>query len=263
VSRGLPLQVVKLGGSLLEDPAQRRRALDAIAARRRLAAPMVLVHGGGRKVDATLAAMGIAKRTHAGLRVTDGPTLEVVTGVLAGVVGKGLVSDLYARGVPAAGVSGVDGATLVAGTHPPVDGVDLGFVGTITSSAPRLLREILAAGLLPVVAPLALGGDGGLLNVNADDAAAALAVGLGAERLVFLTDVEGLLDAGGRIVRRLGRDEAARLLGTGVVRDGMRPKLAACLQALAGGVGEVVIAGPERHASALERGRGGTHLVAA
>jgi acetylglutamate kinase len=260
---GGPPDVVKLGGSLLEDPALRNDALDAIAARRRLGAPMVLVHGGGKKVDATLAAMGIARRTHAGLRVTDGPTLEVVTGVLPGIVGKGLVADLRARGVRAAGVSGVDGGTLVADPHPPVGGVELGFVGTVTASAPALVEAILAAGFLPVVAPLAAGRDGGLLNVNADAAAAALAVALGAARLIFLTDVEGLRDASGTVVPRLGRGDAARLLASDVVRDGMRPKLAACLDALAGGVGEVLIAGPDRHAAALAGGAGGTHLVAA
>lgn len=257
------LQVVKLGGSLLETPALRDAALEAIAHSRRRGARLVLVHGGGRKVDATLAALGIAKRTHAGLRITDGATLEVVTGVLAGVVNKGLVADLAARGVAAAGVSGVDGGTLLAETHPPMDGVDLGSVGRVTHASPGLLLRLLEAGLLPVVAPLAATRDGRLLNVNADAASAALAAALGASRLVFLTDVEGLRDARGRVLPRLDRDRVEHLLGTDVIRDGMRPKIAACLDALAGGVAEILIAGPERHAAALAHGRGGTRLVAA
>jgi acetylglutamate kinase len=257
------LQVVKLGGSLLETPALREAALEAIAHARSRGARLVLVHGGGKKVDATLDALGIAKRTHAGLRVTDAATLEVVTGVLAGVVNKRLVADLGARGVPAAGVSGVDGGMLLAEPHPPLDGVDLGSVGRVIGAAPGLLLSLLQGGLLPVIAPVAVARNGRLLNVNADAAAASLAKALGAGRLVFLTDVEGLRDARGRVVPRLDREGAARLLGTDVIRDGMRPKIAACLDALAGGVAEILIAGPERHAAALERGRGGTRLVAA
>jgi acetylglutamate kinase len=257
------LQVVKLGGSLLETPALREAALAAIARSRRGGMALVVVHGGGKKVDATLGALGIAKRTHAGLRVTDALTLEVVTGVLAGVVNKGLVADLATRGVAAAGVSGVDGGTLLAETHPPVDGVDLGSVGRVIGAGPGLLLSLLERGLLPVVAPVAMARDGRLLNVNADAASAALAAALGASRLVFLTDVEGLRDARGRVVPRLDRDGALRLLGTGAIRDGMRPKIAACLDALAGGVEEILIAGPARHAAALQRGRGGTRLVAA
>jgi len=257
------LTVVKLGGSLLESGAFRNAAIEAIARRFAAGSPLVVVHGGGKRVDAFLSKMGIPKRIHRGLRVTDERTLDVVVAVLAGFVNKSLVGGLSAAGVPAAGLSGADGGTLRAEIHPPVDGVDLGRVGRVASSDPRLVRALLGAGFLPVVASVAIGPDSGLLNVNADAAASALAAALGARRLVFFTDVEGVLDDRGRLIDRLGTDRARALLTSGVVTGGMLPKLAACLDAAAAGVAEIQIAGPSRHASVLADGTGGTSLVAA
>ena len=255
--------VVKLGGSLLERPDLRAAALDAVAARWSAGGQMVVVHGGGRRVDAMLTAMGIPKRAHQGLRVTDERTLDVVLSVLAGLVNKRLVAEMRTRGVMAAGFSGADGATLDAQIHPPLDGVDLGHVGRVVGADTTLIRALLDARLLPVLASVASGPGGALLNINADAAASAIAVSLSARRLVFLTDVEGLLDGSGRVVAKLGSDQARDLLGSDVVGGGMRPKLNACLEALSGGVSEIVIAGPGRHGAALSRGRGGTRLVAA
>lgn len=260
--RPVPI-VVKLGGSLLEDAVQRGRVLDAIAAARLLGERFVIVHGGGKKIDALSARLGLPKRTSHGLRVTDAATLEVVVASLAGVVNKTLVSELRARGVAAVGICGADGATLPAERHPPVEGTGLGFVGKPDAAQPALLDLLAAGGYLPVVGSLAIGPDACLLNVNADAAAAAVAIGLGARRLVFLTDVEGVLDASGERLDSLSPDTARHLLENEVVNGGMRPKLVAALAALGAGVAEVVIAGPSRHARALQRGTGGTHLVAA
>lgn len=255
--------VVKLGGSLLEDAALRNSALDAIAARWSRRQPLVLVHGGGKHIDAALQAAGIPKQTAGGLRVTDEKTLPIVISVLAGTVNKSLASELAAKEVPTLGLSGADGAILEADFHPPIDGIDLHYVGRIRSARAEILESILDQGFLPVIASLALGPGGTILNVNADSAAAAIAVALGASRLVFLTDVEGVLDQAQNVVPLLDAHQARSLLGSEVIRGGMRPKLTAAIQAIHQGLQEVVIAGPSTHTTALAGGTGGTQLVAA
>lgn len=257
------LTVVKLGGSLLDDSELRSSALRVIAERWQSDSRMVVVHGGGRNIDQALSRMGIPKRTVEGLRVTDAATLDVVIGVLAGLVNKTLVAELGAAGVAACGISGADGDTLWAQRHPLVDGHDLENVGLISESDPTLVLNLVGHGYLPVVASLACGPAGTLLNVNADAAASALAVALGATKLIFLTDVEGVVGSEGRVVPNLDSPAAIRLLSTPAIKGGMKPKLLACIEALAGGVDEVVIAGPTRHASSLIGGQGGTHVVAA
>src|SRR4029453_2441711 len=169
------------------------------------------------------------------------------------------------RGIRCAGISGADGETLRAERHPVVEGVDLDLVGRVVGADMRIVRALLGAGALPVGATLASGpADAPLLNVNADAAASALAVALGARRLVFLTDVEGLIGGDGRLVPELPPPRIEGLLAPGsAVTGGMLPKLRACLEALRGGVAEVVIAGPRRHRAALTSGKGGTRLVAA
>src|SRR5437867_990303 len=156
--------VVKLGGSLLEDQGLRERALRAIASRFASGDRLVLVHGGGKRIDAFLSRMGIERRVHQGLRVTDEETLDVVVGVLAGLVNKTLVGELRGLGVKAAGLSGADAGTLGAEPHPPLGGVDLGRVGRIVSCDPALLRSILDSGMLPVLASIATDILGELLN---------------------------------------------------------------------------------------------------
>ena len=255
--------VVKLGGSLLENAGQRARVLDTVAAAWRRGSRFVVVHGGGKRIDALAERLGLPQRTCHGLRVTDAATLEVVVATLAGIVNKTLVAELHARGVSAVGLCGADGATLPAAFHPPVAGTDLGFVGQVGAPDAQLLQLLCSGSFLPVVGSVAIGPDSTLLNVNADAAAAAVAVGLGARRLVFLTDVEGVLDEKGERCEALSAQAAQRLVESAVVSGGMRPKLGAALEALARGVAEVVIAGPNRHARALGRGTGGTHLVAA
>ena len=255
--------VVKLGGSILEDDGLRGAALEAIAVRFTAGDRLVVVHGGGKRIDAMLARLGIPKRVEGGLRVTDAPTLDVVVSVLAGLVNKTLVAELRGRGVVAAGLSGADGETLWAEFHPAVDGIDVGYVGRVVFSRRELVDAVLESGMLPLVASVAVGREGMLLNVNADAAAAAIASGLRASRLVFLTDVEGVLDGFGDVLTRLDATTARALLASPAVSGGMKPKLAACMQALTAGVGEVVIAGPSRHATVLADGVGGTHLVAA
>lgn len=237
------MKVVKLGGSLLDDAARRATALRSIVSAWRRGESIVLVHGGGKHIDAALARLGIPKKTHAGLRLTDDATLEVVVSVLAGIVNKMLVAELSALGVRAAGISGADGRTLVAEIHPPIDGVDLGHVGRVVSSDPTLVGAMLTAGILPVVSSVAQGPGATLLNVNADSAACALAEGLRATSIHFITDVAGLLDAKGNVVKKLTATEAHAFLASDVVSGGMKPKLEAALGALAAGVRSIAIGG--------------------
>jgi acetylglutamate kinase len=246
------MHVIKLGGSLLEDVQRRTDALREIAALWNSGEQVVVVHGGGRHIDAMLARLGIAKKTHAGLRVTDDATLDVVVAVLGGIVNKMLVTELTAVGVRAGGISGSDGGILVAEKHPPIDGVDFQNVGRIVTTNPLFIRSMLMCSILPVVSSLAQSRQGSILNVNADSAAAALAVALRADKLQFITDVAGLLDASGNVVPRLHARAAEEFLGSSVVSGGMRPKLEAALHALRSGVSSIAI-GEE----------GGTVLVAA
>ncbi|MBK6403696.1 MAG: acetylglutamate kinase [Holophagales bacterium] len=255
--------VVKLGGSLLENRALRHAALEAVATAWSSGKRSIVVHGGGKRIDAMLAALDIPKKVQGGLRVTDAETLDVVVSILSGLVNKTLVAELRGRGIRAAGLSGADGDTLWAEFHEAIEGVDLGFVGRVVRCDPTLLSAVLGAGFLPLVASVALGREGTLLNVNADSAASALAGALGAKRLVFLTDVEGVKGADGAVIERIDARAARALLASSAVTGGMKPKLRAAVEALEAGVSEVIIAGPSMHRSALLEGKGGTHLVAA
>ncbi|MEO8379252.1 MAG: acetylglutamate kinase [Acidobacteriota bacterium] len=262
---GWRLAVVKLGGSLLDDSSRREAALEKIAERWHAGEQIVLVHGGGKHIDAALTRAGIAKKTHAGLRITDDATLEIVVSVLAGSVNKMLVSELTKLGVRAGGMSGCDGATLVAEQHPPIDGVDLGHVGQVTHANRGMIRALLTSGVMPVISSVAIGEDGALFNVNADTAAAAIAAALNANELRFLTDVEGLLDANGDVVPRLHAADVETFIES--VTGGMKPKLQAALNALRQGVAEVTIGAPTtgRRQTTLAQPptEGGTTLVAA
>jgi acetylglutamate kinase len=246
------VKVIKLGGSLLDDASRRAAALRKIVSRWNAGEELVLVHGGGKHIDAALAKLGIAKRTHAGLRVTDTPTLDVVVSVLGGTVNKMLVSELTQLGVRVAGISGCDGATLIAEKHADIDGVDLGHVGQVIGSNRALVNALLTAGTMPVISSVAIGKDGALFNVNADTAATAIAVAHGAKELLFLTDVAGLLDESGAVVPHLTTVGVKAMLSSAAVSGGMKPKLQAALTALTSGVRAISI-GEE----------GGTTLVAA
>lgn len=244
------MKVVKLGGSLLDDATRRGGALRDIVAAWNAGQQIVLVHGGGKHVDAVLRKLGIPKRTHAGLRITDDATLEIVVATLAGSVNKMLVAELTAMGVVSAGISGADAGTLVAEVHPPIDGVDLGHVGRVVSASGTLIGAMLDHGILPVVSSVAQGPGGALLNVNADSAAAAVAAAVGATSLQFITDVAGLLDSNGSVVPSLTVQDAHELLASEIVTGGMKPKLQAALGAIEAGVRTINIGG-------------GTELVAA
>lgn len=230
------VNVLKIGGNQLDDPAFIAGMAQAV---RRMAEPPVIVHGGGKAIKALQQKLGIQPRTIGGLRVTDAETLELVTMVLCGLSNTSLVAALVNAGVEAQGFNGADRGLLRARqmTHP--DG-DLGRVGKIVAVRGDVIREALAAKIVPVIAPVSLGEDGGFYNVNADQAAGAVAAGIGAEQVVFLTDVPGVLHNGQRLDRVI-QDDARQLIALGVAKDGMAVKLEAALNALSGGVQRAVI----------------------
>ena len=244
--RRRPPTVVKLGGELLEEPARLRRLAGALAdlAERE---PLVIVHGGGREVDAEMARLGIPKRAVDGLRITDGPTLDVVAGVLAGRVNTRLVAALGVAGASAVGLTGADGGLARVRRerrYRAADGtqVDLGFVGRPVGSAPpALLLDLLGAGHVPVVASLGSGAGGQIFNINADTLAGFLAARLGARRLVIAGGTAGVLDADGRTIPAVDDRGIDALIGGGQASAGMVAKLLACRAALAGGAGAVAI----------------------
>ena len=248
--------VLKFGGELLEDPERLRTVVGAV---REVAgaAPLAIVHGGGKEIDAALRVAGIEKRQVEGLRITDAPTLDVVVSVLAGAVNTRFVAALTTAGVAAVGLTGADGACGLSEGAPPhrtVDGrvVDLGEVGLpVTDADMRLLRTLLDAAFVPVVACIGLGRDGRLFNVNADTFAGHLAARLQARRLVIAGTTPGVLGADGTTVAELDPPAVAQLLADGTATAGMIAKLRACADALAGGVDDVVIVdGRERSALA-------------
>jgi len=255
--------VIKFGGELLEDRAHLAGVVRALAAIVAAGAPVAVVHGGGKEIDAALKAAGLEKRQVDGLRITDEATLEVVVSVLAGAVNTRFVAALNTAAVAAVGLTGADGACGLSAAAPPhraVDGriVDLGRVGVPEAGADtRLLQTLMAERFVPVVACIGLGRDGRLFNVNADTFAGHLAARLGARRLVIAGTTPGVLDAGGATLPILLADAVARLVNDGTATAGMIAKLRACEHALAGGVDDVVIVdGRDRAALVAAAGEG-------
>ena len=239
--------VLKLGGELLERPEDLRHIAEGIASLAAQAS-LVVVHGGGREIDAALATAGIPKRQIDGLRVTDARTLEVVVAVLAGAVNTRLVAALRRAGARPVGLTGADAAVVTVRRAAPVAStagakVDLGLVGSPTSNgSSQLLTDLLAHGYSPVVACLGATRAGQILNVNADTLASHLAAQLGAQRLVIAGGTAGVLDAAGQTIEQLTSRAAARLIRAGTASRGMVAKLEACRAALRKGVGDVLIA---------------------
>lgn len=231
----LGVWVVKFGGSLLSDRAARLAFLKD-AARLAKKNPLVLVHGGGPEINGALDKMGIVSTWVKGRRVTDDAAMGVVEGVLSGQVNKNLVGELNAMGANAVGLSGRDGGLLKAKPVP-----DLGRVGEPDKADPRLIAVLLKAGFLPVLSSVAAGRDFGALNVNADEAAAALAVALKARRLVYLTDVPGVLDGRKKTIPTIRIAGIKKLIDTNVITGGMIPKVLSCASALKRGVKEINI----------------------
>jgi len=239
--------VVKFGGELLEDP-KHVASLTTMLARLSRRRPLVIVHGGGREIDAALARVGIAKRQVDGLRITDEPTLEVVVGVLAGLINTRLVAALGVAGVRAVGLTGADagiGRVRPAGPLTSTTGavVDLERVGEpVGRDKPALLQDLTRRGYVPVVCSIGASSDGRLFNVNADTLAGHLAARLKSPRLVIAGATAGVLDEAGGTIADLSFDGISAMVRSGSASAGMIAKLAACRAALEGGAREVFVA---------------------
>jgi acetylglutamate kinase len=247
--------VIKLGGETLAD---QHATLEGVA-QRALGQPMVIVHGGGKRLSGWLDRLGIQSRFEHGRRVTDDATLSAAVAVLRGLVNAELVASLRRLGVPAVGLSGVDGGLVRAERVP-----GLGHVGRVTGADPRLVEALLRAAFVPVVAPVAVDERGELCNINADEVAAGLAAALGG-RLVLLSDTDGVRDHDGRTIARLDGPAVEALIAAGTISGGMIPKVRGALEVLSAGGREVVIAdgrGPDALARALDDPSYGTRLVA-
>jgi acetylglutamate kinase len=244
--------VIKYGGSAMVDTALRDTFADDVAMLYYVGIKPVIVHGGGPHISRAMGQRGIEPQWIEGLRVTDEETIRVVQYTLAGEVNPDIVRLVNAHGSLAAGINGLDGNTFIA---KPKD-ERLGFVGEVTRVDPTLIRSLQNEGYVPVVAPLARGEDGRAYNLNADTAAAALAVALGARKLVYLTDVEGLYrDLGDEdsLIARITVPELQALIEGGTVSAGMLPKLASCIDAIKGGVLRAhILDGRVQHALLLE-----------
>lgn len=239
------LTVLKLGGELLEDRAALHGAAGAIVRLSRRD-QLVVVHGGGRAIDAELKARGLAPRFVDGLRITDDAALEAVLSVLAGRTNTALVAAIGAAGGRAVGLTGADGSIGLA-TRVPLfttvsnEQVDLGLVGQPDGDEAALVRDLLGLRYTPVIASIGVSERGELLNVNADTLAGHLAAVLPADRLIVAGGTAGVLDAESRTIAQLTAEEIDALIASGAAHSGMIAKLAACRRALAGGVTDVSI----------------------
>jgi acetylglutamate kinase len=253
--------VVRIGGSIL---GNHDTAIKDIVALQKQGRQLLIVHGGGKVITEWLKKQGAGTNFVRGERVTDGPTLEVATAVLAGLVNKDIIAAINTLGGKAVGISGVDGG-IIRGS---IIEKEKGFVGAVTNVDTALLEALLKSGFIPVIAPIGLNSDKKpadeppTLNYNADVVAGEIAAAVKAERLVFLTDVEGVSDNSGKLLRTLSPGEAEDLIESGVASGGMIPKIKACLKALSGGSETCIIDGRKSHAllKKIEGKNGGTTI---
>jgi acetylglutamate kinase len=254
--------VVKYGGAAMGDPALGQAFARDIALLKQSGVNPVVVHGGGPQIGEMLKKMGIKSEFRGGLRVTDKATVEIVEMVLAGLINKEIVALINKEGEWAIGLSGKDGNMVFAekATKTEVDPdskieevIDLGFVGEPVEVDRTLLDLLARSEMIPVIAPVAPGRDGETYNINADTFAGAIAGALSATRLLFLTDVPGVLDKGKRLIDELTVAEALALIADGTISGGMIPKVETCIEAVGRGVeGVVILDGKTPHAVLLE-----------
>jgi len=253
--------VVKLGGATL---GSHDTTIEDMVELQKQGKSLVVVHGGAKVVTEWLSRQGISTRFFQGERITDEAALEMVTAVLGGLVNKEIVAAINSLGGRAVGISGVDGA-LIQGR---IRDKELGYMGTVVKVDVTPLRVLLQSGYIPVVAPISLNSFDKpdkapqLLNINGDPVAGEIAAAIGAERLIFLTDVVGICDNSGKLLPQLSPGEAEALVASGVASGGMIPKIKASLRALSGSSTAHIIDGKQPHAllKEIEEGGGGTTI---
>lgn len=232
--------VVKYGGNAMLNEDLKKAVMEDIVLLNTIGIQVVLVHGGGPEINHMLERVGKESKFVNGLRYTDAETMEIVQMVLTGKLNKDIVGILLQQGGKAVGLSGVDSGLLRA-KKIDKDGADLGYVGDVTEVNPEIVRSLLNQGFIPVISTVALGeqGDDARYNINADTAAAKIAVALGAEKFVQLTNVPGVLrdvNNPDSLIKRIAREAVPSMIATGVISSGMIPKIECCLTALKGGV---------------------------
>ncbi len=246
--------VVKYGGSAMVDEALKHSVIEDVTLLKLVGFKPIIVHGGGKEISHWVEKSGMQPRFVNGLRVTDGPTMEIAEMVL-NRVNKSLVQMVEQLGVRAVGICGKDGGMLKV-EKKYSDGEDIGFVGEIKKVNPKILYDLLEKDFLPIVAPIGMDEDFCTFNINADDAACAIAKAVSAEKLAFLTDIEGVYrDPGDRatLISELTVSEAKKLLGNGFIGGGMLPKLHNCIDAVENGVSRVhILDGRIAHCLLLE-----------
>jgi acetylglutamate kinase len=244
--------VIKYGGHAMIDESLRASFARDVVLLKHIGVRPVVVHGGGPQIGSTLERLGKQSTFVDGRRVTDDDTMEVVEMVLGGKINREIVELVQQAGGRAVGFTGSDGGLLRV-RRKLVGGRDLGRVGEVTAVDPSVVLAAMEADFVPVVAPIGVDDEGCSHNVNADEAAGALAAALDAEKLILLTDVEGVLDAQGQLISELSVEECRNLISEGTVKGGMIPKMECCIQALSGGVARThVIDGRVVHAILLE-----------
>lgn len=234
--------VVKYGGSAMSDQELQKNVIKDVTLLKLVGFKPIIVHGGGKEISRWVGKMGKEARFVNGLRVTDGETMEIAEMVL-NKVNKSLVTMVQELGVKAVGVSGKDGGLLQV-EKKYADGQDIGFVGEITQVNPKVLHDLLEKDFLPIVAPIGLDENFQTYNINADDAACAIAKAVNAEKLAFLTDIEGLyrdINDKSSFISRISATQAEELINDGFIGGGMLPKLSNCTSAVKGGVNRVHI----------------------
>ena len=254
--------VIKYGGAAMVSEDLKRAFATDLVLLQTVGINPVVVHGGGPQIGQLMKRLGMEPRFVEGLRVTDAETMDVVEMVLVGQVNKAIVANINAYGGAAVGLSGKDGGLIqarkLALTRPteepgPSEIIDLGRVGEVEEINPEVLTTLEGSRFIPVVAPVGVGEDGESFNINADHVASALAVALGAERLILLSDVEGILGRDATLLSTITRAESERLIADEVIASGMVPKVRACLEALEGGVPKThIIDGRTAHSLVLE-----------
>ena len=253
--------VIKYGGSAMADEELKASFAQDMVLLKYVGINPVVVHGGGPQINEVLQKMGTPTQFVRGMRVTDQETMDIVEMVLAGKINKEIVSLINRHGGMAVGLSGKDGGLIqarkmsvtVASNGEPPEIIDIGLVGEIVGINPMVINTLDENKFIPVIAPVGAGEQGETYNINADLVAGQLAEALGAEKLILLTDVDGVKDKKGELLSTLKINQARKLIQEGVVAEGMIPKVECCIEALKGGVGKThIIDGRVKHAVLLE-----------
>ena len=248
--------VIKFGGNAMIDEKLKEMFAEDVVLTKFIGMSPVVVHGGGPQINEVMDKMGKKPVFIEGIRITDGETMDIVEMVLGGKINKELVNRINQHGGNAVGLTGKDGGLIRARklrTPRKSRGIDRGLVGEVESISPNIIRSLEQSRFIPVIAPIGVDSKGKTYNINADTAAGAIAATLKAEKLIFLTDVKGILDRDGKLISTLTRKQALRLIKSGVITSGMLPKVRACLAAIDGGVQKThIIDGRINHSILLE-----------